>query len=49
MGGFGPPQNFERREQLLYCDTPIFGPHYDVDVLLQVVKTGNAMEVRNEI
>lgn len=37
----------EAREQFLYRDTPIFGPHYDVDVLVQVVKTGNAMEVRN--
>lgn len=36
----------EAREQFTYKGMPIFGPHYDVDVLVDVMKAGKSQDER---
>lgn len=38
----------EAREQFKYRDQPIFGPHYDVDQLVDIVAAGKSMDVRHD-
>lgn len=38
----------EAREKFKYRGQPIFGPHYDVDQLVDIVAAGKSMDVRHD-